>query len=77
MEYKWIMAAADGHRDGPAAPAEREAFIATSAPRKKPKGKVQNFLEFLYDKNTGKVLGRTGRSWRKFAFIIISLYLSI
>lgn len=30
------------------------------------KGKLANFCEFLYNKKEGKVLGRTGRSWRKF-----------
>lgn len=36
------------------------------AVRQPPQSKFRNFLNFVYDKKNGTVLGRTGRSWCKF-----------
>lgn len=35
--------------------------------RQRQQTKLQGFREFLYNKKEGKVLGRTGKSWRKFS----------
>lgn len=43
---------------------EADAFLQKKTTRGK-KSRLRSFLEFLYDKENGKVLGRTGKSWCK------------
>lgn len=42
------------------------------AVRQPQQSKFRNFLNFVYDKKNGTVLGRTGRSWCKFCFFFLT-----
>lgn len=39
--------------------------LADDQKKEPKKTKLQSFLEFVYNKKEGKVLGRTGKSWCK------------
>lgn len=47
---------------------------ATSVTRPSEKGKLANFCGFLYDRQTGAVLGRTGKSWLEITVFYIIFY---
>jgi sodium/potassium-transporting ATPase subunit beta len=51
--------------------AEGEAFISN---RRKTKSKFQQFRDFLYNKEEGTVMGRTGKSWFQITLFYIIFY---